>query len=500
MREDDVSPSLDSARAAGARWVIAGYFVTQLCVRLLISPNLEVDDAEMVGQIGWALGYPNSHPPLFHWIVRICHDLFGYWPAATAIPKYALLTVAFLLVFDTAQRATASATAGAVAAAFLFFVPIICWKSQGKLTHSILGLAATAATLHAMVLVLTRPRLSTFAWLGFALSIGLLAKYNFLFVIAALALAVICVPEVRRLFRCRAALLALVIPLLLSLPHWLWVWVNPGPSTENLYRLNIHGSLSLFGMKLGATSVWDGLIRFVFVIAVSAAPMFLIFIATMSIFRREKSDVRAPEPAIARQMRKLLGWMLLAELAVFIVVVFAGGFSQVHERYLVVLLPPLPLWLALQWKAIARPRGAAVIISTAVVLAAVMTVLRPLSIVMSRNRLALPYAEMAPEIAKLVQAPAAIIARRHENAANIAIRIAGLTISSGTPSAPRLIVVADDPVSAVSLGEPLRNKYEPASEIVIVEKPWRWHTNQMAQLAVQCWKQRTELGESDKQE
>jgi 4-amino-4-deoxy-L-arabinose transferase-like glycosyltransferase len=491
MHEDNVSPPLDSAWAARAPWVIVGYFAIQLCVRLLISPNLEVDDAEMVGQIGWALGYPNSHPPLFHWIVRLCHDVFGYWPAATAIPKYALLTVTFLLVFDTARRATGSARAGAVAAAFLFFVPVICWKTQGKLTHSILGIAATAATLHAMVLVLTRPRLSKFAWLGFALSIGLVAKYNFLFVIAALAVAVISVPEVRQLFRCRAALLALVIPLVLTLPHWLWVWLNPGPSTENLYRLNIPGSVSLLGMKLSATSVWDGLSSLAFVIAFSAAPMFLVCIATMLIFRREKVDVCTAEPGIARHMRKLLGWMLLAELAVFIVVVFAGGFSQVHERYLVVLLPPLPLWVALKWKA-ARPRGAAVILYTAVVLAAVITVLRPLSIVMSQSRLAFPYAEMGTEIAKLVQPPVAVIAHRHENAANIAIRIAGLTISSGTPSALRLIVVADDPASAASLGESLGSKYEPASEIIIVEKPWRWHPNQMAQLAVQCWKQRTE--------
>src|SRR5919204_6916783 len=98
--------------AARAPWVIVAYFAIQLCVRLVISSNLEVDDAEMVGQIGWALSYPNSHAPLYHWIVRICYDLFGYWSAATVVPKYTLLTIAFLLIYDAAGRAPPSVVGG----------------------------------------------------------------------------------------------------------------------------------------------------------------------------------------------------------------------------------------------------------------------------------------------------------------------------------------------------------------------------------------------------
>src|SRR3982751_5718728 len=77
-------------------WFVIAYFALQLCLRLLLASPLEVDDAEMVGQIDWALGYPNSHPPLYHWIVRLSYDLFHSWPAATAFPKYALLAAAYL--------------------------------------------------------------------------------------------------------------------------------------------------------------------------------------------------------------------------------------------------------------------------------------------------------------------------------------------------------------------------------------------------------------------
>ena len=103
--------------AAFAPLAIILYFAVQLALRLWLSPNLEVDDAEMVAQIDWAWGYPNSHPPLYHWLVRLCHDLFGNWVAATSVPKYALLAAGYLLIYDAGRRASGRRLTGALAAA-----------------------------------------------------------------------------------------------------------------------------------------------------------------------------------------------------------------------------------------------------------------------------------------------------------------------------------------------------------------------------------------------
>ena len=64
-----------SAGRLSRRWSSSSTSRVQLAGRLWLSPNLEVDDAEMVGQIHWAWGYSNSHPPLYHWLVRLAHDL-----------------------------------------------------------------------------------------------------------------------------------------------------------------------------------------------------------------------------------------------------------------------------------------------------------------------------------------------------------------------------------------------------------------------------------------
>ena len=466
-------------------WIIIIYFSIQLCIRLLISSNLEVDDSEMVGQIHWALGYSNSHPPLYHWIVRICYDLFGYWPAATAVPKCLLLTVAFLLIYDAARRVTESTIAGAVAVVFFFLIPTIFWRSQAKMTHSILGVAATAATLQALVLVLRRPRASAFAWLGLALSIGLLAKYNFVFVIIALAIAVLCVPDVRRIFAQRAALLAIVIPVVLSLPHWLWVRSHLDLALQNLYLLRVPGGP--LPLPMSERSIWKGLWTLAVTIVLSLAPTLLVCVGALSLFRSGRT-IEKSEPASARQMQRVLGWMLLAELAVFAVAVVAGKFYQVHERYLVVLLPPFPLWLLLRSRAYQRTKSTAAILFVGLWIAVVMTVLRPLSVFTGHSRLAFPWAEIAHDVAKVAGPATQIVSDHREFSVNTAIRVSSLA-SADEPTATQVILIARDPTSVSRLGKRFSN-YMPAGEMRTIEARLHGRSDRIAKLAVQRWQQR----------
>ncbi len=465
-------------------WCVAGYYLVQLGVRLAISSNLEVDDAEMVGQIGWAWGYPNSHPPLFHWLVRLAHDLSGSWVVATAGLKYLLLAAALLFLYDAGRRLSGSRRFGAVVVAFAFLIPSICSKAEGKLTHSILGFAATAAVLHALVLVLARPRASAFAWLGLALGAGLLAKYNFLLVVGALVVALLCCPEVRGVFRDRRALFALVLPLGMGLPHWLWIWHHPGLSTENLYRLRMTGGP--LGLRLPAHSAWDGFVSLLVVVAVSLAPMVAVCFGARLCGRGEGEP---PLPPLAERMRRFLGWLLLAELGLFVVAVFAGGLSMVHERYLVVLLPPFPLWLALRVRALERPRVAAAVAWVAAAVAALITVARPIAIVRTENPLAFPYAAMAAEIARESPPPTVLLADRPENAGNIASRLPGeVTIYDGRTDLPALLLIADDPDKLSVLGKTVRPAYAPSGGVRLLAKPWRWNPARNAQLAVQRWR------------
>ena len=89
-----------------ARWTplfILGYFTAQFLIRVGFSANLEIDESQFVGQTHLALGYGDSHPPLYNWLITGALALTGgYWPAAVALVKNFLLAGTYLLAFDTA--------------------------------------------------------------------------------------------------------------------------------------------------------------------------------------------------------------------------------------------------------------------------------------------------------------------------------------------------------------------------------------------------------------
>jgi DNA-binding transcriptional ArsR family regulator len=205
--------------------------------------------------------------------------------------------------------------------------------------------------------------------------------------------------------------------------------------------------------------------------------------------QRTKMESDASESGPEQRIRRLLAVLLLSELALFVATVFIGKLSQVHERYLIVLLPPFPLWLSLRWHA-ARQQSAALILTAAALLAVVVTAARLYSIMEGQSRLAFPYAEMTAEIASFAQAPLEVLADRPENAANVAMRLPGASVCDGRPRTFRMLVVADDSATVSELGRSLEEGYEPIGEVRILERPWRWKPDRRASLAMQLWQVR----------
>ena len=467
--------------AAYAPLVIIVYFALQLVVRLWLSPNLEVDDAEMVGQTHWAWGYSNSHPPLYQWLVRLTHDVSGNWVVATSAPKFALLAAGYLFVYDAGRRATGRRLTGALAAATLLFIPVIAWKTQGKLTHSILGFTATAATVHALVLVLTRRKWWTFVWLGVAAAAGILAKSNYALVLVALAVAVAWVPQVRRAFSRPAAALAVVVAAALMAPHLMWIRANAALATERVYMLQTGGGP--LGLNLPANSVLDGLLSLVLVVLVSLTPATAVW-GFATLMARRQVDETAPADSHSRTILRAIGVLLLGELAAFIVTVVIAGFSQVHERYLVVLLPPVALWFGLSF----RLRGAAVMLGSAMLLAAVITVARPLSVLRGTGRLMFPYEQMVREIAALSSAPFAVLGDRPENAGNVVIRLPDTSVFDPQAPAERVVVAADTAARAAEVAQRLSANYAPEGDLRTIAAPFPSQPTRQAELVVQSWR------------
>jgi 4-amino-4-deoxy-L-arabinose transferase-like glycosyltransferase len=459
-------------------------------VRLFLPPVLEVDDAEMVDQLLWAWGYSNSHPPLYHWIVRLLHDLTGSYVAANAGAKYGLLAAGYLFVYDAARRAAGSRLAGALAAASLLFIPVVSWTTQSKLIHSLLGFTATAATLHSATLIVQGGGPWTFVWLGLAATSGILAKYNYLLGLAALSLAILVVPEARRAFRRREALIAPAVALALTIPHLLWALANPKLVTERAFLLRKAGGP--WGIHLAANSVLDGVISLLLATALSILPGLAVWGVALLLERRPSGNdaaaVVAPRLAV---MRRVVGMVLLGELAAFAVTVFAAGYTQVHERYLLVLLAPVGLWLGLRFPLTARPRAAAFVLGAALAVAVVVTVGRPVSVVRGNSRLTFPYDALAKEISTLVPPNPAVMGDRHENNVNIALRLPGSTIYDPHAPASLVVVVANTVERAAEAAARLPRGYAPEGDVRVLRQPAAGGPARPEELAMQVWRRTT---------
>lgn len=482
-------PERDETGARLEKWAartplfIALYFAFGLALRLAISSNLEIDEASFVGATHWAWGYGDSQPPLYNWLVILVLRATDYWPAVAAI-KFALLAALCLLIYRSAARAAGSAVAGALAAFSLAFVYQIIWQSQVTLTHSVLSLAAGAATLHALVLILQEGRPRHFLWLGFALSAGLLSKYTFAFFLVALLLAIATLPEARRAFRRPASLLPLAIVLVCVLPHALWAARNFGLVSQRLVRFEEASLFSRLG--LGFENV-AGLLSLLWAAAGIVVPLLVARAIALALARdssRAAFAVEGAELFRAFCRRAVLGAVALGAVAVVI-----GGVRSIPERYVVLLLLPFPLWLALDGSFVNRPRAALLFLRGAGFVAigcALLVGARPL---FTAHPYSYPYAAFARDLHAWQAPPFQLLGFRRDAAANLANCLPKTELYSAESPGQRVVMLwnPESEGEASFVPRPLAIGYRAIGEPQEFRRPYRYFSGRTARLRAQLW-------------
>ena len=474
-----------------ARWTplfILGYFVAQFLIRVGFSANLEIDESQFVGQTQLALGYPDSHPPLYNWLIVGALALTGgYWPAAVALVKNVLLAGTYLLAFDTARRITGRALTGLIVVASFMLLPQIVWKSQVTLAHSILVMFAVVAALHAVVCIARRGDLTDFLWLGLATAIGALAKYNFLLSFDAMLIAVFSIPYLRaRLFVPKLAYAGALFAVLFA-PHFVWALQHIHESTQRMAKLeraNSHfGGIDIPGIGL------DGFLALIVAVAAWAGPLLLAWFAIRYLSRGEDHASGVIEEENIKPFTQLFGRTTAIGLAAFAAVLLLGDLHFVSERYVTPLLMPLPFWVVLRWPledgSYARTRfvrlGAAV--------ALLMVTAWPAWIAFGREDFAYPYRAFAAALNATGTNPLVILADKRKFAANIAIKLHQASIWEEGMRPDQVVVVwdakaGDEPRSLVT---ELGDGFQPQGEVMKMSFPYDNFSGQQARLNAQFY-------------
>ena len=401
--------------------LIVAYFAFQAAVRFGISGNLEIDEAEVASRSGFHLGYGNSHPPLFEWIVFMIRDASGSWPFAFAVTKAALLATTFLLMFRTGRVLTGTNTGGAVLSLSMLLMPEIAWQSQITLAHSVLALCASVAFVASMVLVGERSTLPRLTLLACSLAAALLSKYSTWLLVGGLLAAVMTIPAARSRYLTAKVAAAVLAGLALAAPHYAWALQNLAGSTERLARM-MRTDPMLSRLDLPVVGV-DGVIALIAGLVSSAGLMIILWLIGRFISRSEERD---PAPSDYRDLwRALSGRALALTIAAIAAALFLSDAHRFHDRYLTPILVLLPIWLCLRLPLDHRPYAARRAIGLSLAIAAVIAVAWPAVILFGHHAFSYPYGALAAQIADDLPAGTAIAMPRLDDAVNMRLRLNG---------------------------------------------------------------------------
>jgi len=475
-----------SQAAAWTPWLILGYFAVHFLIRLALSSNLETDEAELVGQTAFALGYGNGHPPLYNWLVAAMLALTGYWPAAVASVKAILLAGSFLLSYDIMRRITGQPLSGLLVVCSFLLLPQIVYKSQITLTHSVLVMFAVLAAMHAVVLIVQHGGWRSFAWLGLAAGIGGLAKYNFFLALAAILIAAASLPLLRqKLLRGRLALSAVVFAALFG-PHLAWAFANWQETTSRLYKMERIGDSPL-AYDLPFIGI-DGLID-VFTSTVAwAGPLLAVWFAVRHFTQREP-QASAGLFSHADIFGQFFARTTVIGFGAFALFIALGDKHAVYERYLTPILIPLPFWLALAWPLQGRPRAPVHFARIAGGVAVLMLTAWPLWALFGREQFAYPFQAMTESLRQSVSGPVAVLATQNKYAANIVLRLPGARLWSATdrPGQVALIWHEKRETAPSRLVEKLGKVYAATGPVLVLEHPYENLSGARARLRGQVY-------------
>ena len=328
-------------------WLIA-MAAAHVAIRVAISPALKWDEAQQIiwsQQLQWGYG---TQPPLYTWLQWIVNQALGPSVLALSLLKQALIALSCAFMW-LATRELAGRRAAWWAAASLLMLPPFGWYSIRDQTHTVLVMAMTCATWWLLLRIVRREGrdcVREFVALGLACGGGMLAKYNFALMLAALVVALLSVRATRRALFGRGWWLAVLITCAIAAPHGVWLLSHWHMASEGTLRLMAiapqrhwgEGLFNLLSAALGTLALWA----------------LFALIAFGSGWWRRPSPAPEPLPWLRPVFGRYLALIALALLAMVLVADVTGF----RGRWVLPMLAPVPLMaFALRPELDAHPRG-----------------------------------------------------------------------------------------------------------------------------------------------
>lgn len=331
---------------------IAAYLAVHFAVRMAMWHTLGVDDAEQaLFAQDFAWSYRNSAPPLFTWLLLGLGKALGVDIVAISLIRYALLAVVYVFTYLTARRLIADPRLAALGVYSFAAIYVFAFYSHHDLTHTTALSAMLALAWYVFVRLAQSPRLGWYLALGAAFGLGMLGKWNFVMLAAALPLACLARREYRSLVLSWKALPAVVTCGFVVLPTAAAV-LFAGPPDQDTFHSVLIGDQASYAARV-AEGAWR-LVR-----SAILYPEPLLVLVALVFAPPLWRGFRAPAPgggAAPRPDLAFLGWTMAISLALHLALVFGLGARIFSER---LMQPPLFILPIALFMLIERGRPAA---------------------------------------------------------------------------------------------------------------------------------------------
>jgi 4-amino-4-deoxy-L-arabinose transferase-like glycosyltransferase len=433
------------AAANGARLklvvfsLLALYFMTNMLLRVAVSPSLGFDESEMAlvsQELAWGYKTP---PPLYPWLQSACFRLFGVSVFSLALLKNLILFGVYLSLYGCAKHVLKDENISLIASLSLFLIPTFVWEALRSQAHSVLATLMAGLTLLCTLRLLKTPSTANYCGLGLSAALGILSYYNFAAFAAALGLGCLSTPLGRKRLLDGRVIPALFSFLILVVPHGFWLRQHRGYVSEVVRKLDPDVSQGF--LTIASTGIGHLLIALLSFLG----PLLLCY---YWLFKRPDPFGSDPE---TRLFSTILGRTLAVVLILCFLVVVATGATRFKDRWLEPVLFFVPIYfLSLVKGPVTAPtfKRFAIVSGLSSILA--LTILHARVPLAGANGVILPLhypaADMAAEIRKAGFTGGTIVAENKALGANLRLyfRDSDLIVpllTAGIPSGGRPLLV-----------------------------------------------------------
>ncbi len=320
--------------------VIILYLAVHFAIRLVLWPTLTTDDAEQAlfaQHFAWSYRY--RAPPLFTWMLVALGHVMPVGIVAISLLRYALLGVTYVFAWLGARRLIADPRLAALSVFSFAAIHTFSESSHRELTHTTTLAATIAVAWYVFLRLSASPRLRWYLALGATFGLGLLAKWNFVVLAAALPLACLIRRDFRPLLFTRNAIATAALAGAIALPTVISTLRAGAPAGENVQSV-----FSTTGRGLGQIAA--GTLQLAYTVLVYPEPLLVLLVIVLGFALWRGVLAAWDEPVAARHVdTAFVGLTMAVGLALLWALVPLIGATEFKVRYMYPVLFTLPTWL-----------------------------------------------------------------------------------------------------------------------------------------------------------